>query len=631
MNSVEHYQVIVVGGGHAGCEAAFASARLGVNTLLLTLDLSTIGLMPCNPSIGGPGKGHLVREIGVFGGEMAKTIDETCIQLKWLNTSRGAAVRARRAQADKMKYRALLLKKIFSTPNLHARQANVSEIIVKNGMICGVKTETGVEFVCERLIIASGTYLNSRIIIGAKSYFGGPQQCRSSVFLPDSLAKNGIPLRRLQTATPPRIHKDSIDIQKMTELPGDPDSGGFLWENRNRFLPGQSSCYLTFTSSETIEAVRRNLKFSPLVLANITNVGPKHCPSIDRKVLKFPQQFQHQIFVEPEGANSAEMYLQGLTTSMPPDSQEEVIKTVPGLENARILRYGYAIEYDALAPLAFRKTLESRFIRGLYTAGQINGTSGYEEAAAQGLVAGANAALSILGREPFIPSRTRSYIGVLIDDLSGWDHPEPYRITPSHAEFRLNLREDTAEMRLIKESAKHKLISDERFEKVDSWLKKISLEYEMLSQMKINPTQALVEKLNATGSGNLKKQISVIELLQRPGIKYSDLTALLGESFVQGLQEKDQIEILENEIHYCGYAHREKDSMVQTEFLESLKLPVVISDDKKEVFSEKVRKILFGNDYDDLIQPFRKGLLTRSDAALLTSIMTGLNSENSNL
>ncbi|MBF0543430.1 MAG: tRNA uridine-5-carboxymethylaminomethyl(34) synthesis enzyme MnmG [Candidatus Riflebacteria bacterium] len=624
MTKNEYYPVIVVGAGHAGTEAAFASSRLGQKTLLITLDLSTVALMPCNPSIGGPGKGHLVREIGVLGGEMPKTIDETCLQLKWLNTSRGPAVRARRAQADKICYRQNMLKKLFQTPNLTIRQGNVTDILLQNGRIHSVKIENGIEFFCEKLILATGTYLNGKIIVGPISYCGGPHQCRSSEFLSKSLSEIGIPLRRLQTATPPRVNRFSLNFSKMTEMPGDSNSGGFLWENRGRILENQMSCFLTFTSPETIEAVRRNLKHSPLVLANITNVGPKHCPSIDRKVLKFPNQTQHQIFVEPEGRDSPEMYLQGLTTSMPPFSQEEVIHSVPGLEEAKILRYGYAIEYDALAPLSFHKTLESRFVAGLYSAGQINGTSGYEEAAAQGLIAGANAALSVLEKPPFIPSRTKGYLGVLIDDLAGWDHPEPYRITPAHAEFRLSLREDTAEKRLLDDSFQAGLIPEERYKTISSWVGEINSEFQKLSETKINPTVSLIEKLSSTGTGNLKKQVTLLEFLQRPGILYKDLQILLEEAFSSGLKNLDQIESLENEIHYYGYAQREKDLMVQTGYLESLKLPLNIPPEKKGVFSEKTMKIFSGNEFDDLSQPFRKNLISRSEIAILFSLFGNL-------
>ncbi|MFZ2958528.1 MAG: tRNA uridine-5-carboxymethylaminomethyl(34) synthesis enzyme MnmG [Candidatus Ozemobacteraceae bacterium] len=619
------FSVIVVGGGHAGCEAALAAARLGVPTLLLTMDLSTIGLMPCNPSIGGPGKGHLVREIGALGGEMARIIDETALQMKWLNTSKGPAVQARRAQADKSRYRCRLFETVFSTPGLTVRQGHVTEILVERhgvNRIQGVRLETGITFLCERVILATGTYLEGRIIVGRRSRAGGPHNTRAAIGLSDSLREYGIPLRRLQTATPPRIHRSGVDLTKVRELPGDPECGGFLWENRNRRFDNQMSCLLTFTNEAVIEAVRANLKDSPLVLANITNVGPKHCPSIDRKVLKFPNQVQHQIFIEPEGADTPEMYLQGLTTSMPPEAQRAILKAVPGLEHAEIMRYGYAIEYDALAPLSIHKTMASRHLEGLYTAGQINGTSGYEEAAAQGLISGLNAALSVLGRPPCLPSRTHGYIGVLIDDLSGWDHPEPYRITPAHAEFRLNLREQTAEARLSELGYQCGLVSEERRNAIATWLGRITDEEQRLVHHAVAPSPSLRERLTATGTGDLKKQVSAFEILQRPGITYTDLPGLLGGEFTPALKNQDEIAFLETEAHYRGYADREREQMSQTRHLESLRLPLNIPEAVRGALSADTQKLVTGIEYDDLAQPSRKHCLSKGDLAILLSSLS---------
>lgn len=622
MNEMTHSPVIVVGAGHAGCEAALASARLGVPTLLLTMNLSTVALMPCNPSIGGPGKGHLVREIGVLGGEMAAAIDETCIQLKWLNTSKGPAVRARRAQADKELYRDRMLHALFSTKGLTLRQGHVTSVCVEGGRVRGVELETGIRFTCDSLVLATGTYLASRIIVGRDSWPGGPHQQRAAIGLSDSLEAAGVPLRRLQTATPPRLDRESIDRSKMQEMPGDPLAGGFLWEHRLRRLDGQLSCWLTFTDDRTIEAVRRHIANSPLVVGNITNVGPKHCPSIDRKVLKFPEMTKHQIFVEPEGRESGEVYLQGLTTSMPPEAQRDVVASVPGLENARIVRYGYAIEYDALAPGCLRKTMASRVLDGIYSAGQINGTSGYEEAAAQGVIAGANAALAVLGRPAFAPSRADGYIGVLIDDLATWDHPEPYRITPANAEFRLHLRDDTAEARLIGSGHALGLVDDARHAAVTNWLTGIAAEAARLDEVRVTPTAVLTGKLAETGTGGLKKRVSAAEILQRPGVRYADLP-LLVDGFVAGLREPDEIDALEIEIKYRGYAARESERMEETRRLETLTLPLELPAGREVALSAGAREVLASGRFDDVAQAARTRCLGRADLAILWTLFGG--------
>lgn len=621
MKEKQAYQVIVVGAGHAGCEAALASARMGADTLLLTMNLSTVALMPCNPSIGGPGKGHLVREIGALGGEMAACIDETCVQMKWLNTSKGPAVRSRRAQADKYLYRQRMTNTLFTTPNLTLRQGLVTEVNVDNGSVVGVTLETGLKFFCQRLIVTSGTYLNSRIIIGRISYAGGPQNQSAAIGLSESLHKCGVTLRRLQTATPPRILKSSVDFTKLGELPGDPDSGGFMWENRLRRYERQISCYLAFTDEESVAAVRRNLSESPLMLENITNVGPKHCPSIDRKIMRFADQIRHQIFVEPEGWQSEELYLQGLTTGMPPAAQKEIVRSVKGLENAVIMRYGYAIEYDALAPGLIRKTMENRTVAGLYTAGQINGTSGYEEAAAQGLIAGINAALSLQGRTPYWPSRTNSYIGVLVDDLSLWSKPEPYRITPGHAEFRLTLRDDSAERRLLEDGFRIGLIGHDRFQKINAWKKRIENEIARLAELSLFPSGEMREKLVQSGTGDLKKRASACEILQRPGISYKDVEQLVGNESKEWLSAPDEIYSIETEIKYQGYFERESQKIAQTRFLESIRLPLAQQDERIEALAPHIADFLKSDQFDDLNQLVRKNCLSRSELAILLAVL----------
>lgn len=620
-NSQRKFSIIVVGAGHAGCEAALAAARLGADTLLLTMNISTIALMPCNPSIGGPGKGHLVREIGALGGEMPTCIDETCVQMKWLNTSKGPAVRSRRAQADKYLYRQFMTRTLFNTPGLTVRQGHVTEVITDKGQIRGVKLETGLEFFCDKLIVTSGTYLNSRIILGRASWSGGPQNQSPAIGLSDSLVKAGVAVRRLQTATPPRILKSSVDLSKMSELPGDLNSGGFLWEHRRRNYQNQISCYLTFTDERSVQAVRNNLSESPLVLENITNEGPKHCPSIDRKILKFPDQIKHQIFVEPEGWDSQELYLQGLTTGMPTQAQSEIVGSVAGLENAVILRFGYAIEYDALAPGQLHKTMESRAIGGLYTAGQLNGTSGYEEAAAQGLIAGINAVRSLQGKPPYWPSRTRSYIGVLVDDLSTWEKPEPYRITPGHAEFRLTLRDDSAERRLIADGYKIGMVDENRFLKISAWANRINTEISRLDGLSLFPSEEMRERLIISGTGDLKKRVSAGEILQRPGISYRDVIALLGQTSSDPLDAEDEIICLETEIKYRGYFERELERIKQTEFLEKILLPVDVSDKRLQILPQALLDTLQTNKFDDLSQMVRKNCLSRSELAMLLAVL----------
>ncbi|MBU1107637.1 MAG: tRNA uridine-5-carboxymethylaminomethyl(34) synthesis enzyme MnmG [Candidatus Riflebacteria bacterium] len=621
MQKIEKYSVIVVGAGHAGCEAALASSRLGIDTLLLTMNLSTIALMPCNPSIGGPGKGHLVREIGALGGEMPACIDETCVQMKWLNTSKGPAVRSRRAQADKYLYRQRMTQTLFTAANLTLRQGHVTEIVVENGCVAGVALETGLRFSCDRLIVTSGTYLNSRIILGRASWPGGPHDQRAATGLSESLQSHGVALRRLQTATPPRILKSSVDFSKLSELPGDPESGGFLWENRLRHYDRQISCYLAFTDADSVAAVRRNLSESPLVLENITNDGPKHCPSIDRKIIRFPDMVKHQIFVEPEGWQSEELYLQGLTTAMPPTAQKDIVSSVKGLENAVILRYGYAIEYDALAPGLIRKTMENRAIKGLYSAGQLNGTSGYEEAAAQGLIAGINAALALKGRPSYWPSRTNSYIGVLVDDLSTWQKPEPYRITPGHAEFRLTLRDDSAERRLTEDGYRIGLVNEARYRVISSWKMRIENELERLAALSLFPSGETREKLVQLGTGDLKKRVSGCEILQRPGISYSDVKNLLGENAETWLSAADEIYSIETEVKYSGYFEREAENIVQTRFLESIRLPLQILDQRLKVLSPQTIELLTSDKYDDLNQLVRKNCLSRSELAILLIVL----------
>ncbi|MBM3700054.1 MAG: tRNA uridine-5-carboxymethylaminomethyl(34) synthesis enzyme MnmG [Actinobacteria bacterium] len=549
----KHYDVIVVGAGHAGCEAALASARLGLKTLILTINLDKIALMPCNPSIGGVGKTQLVLELDAAGGQMAKTADETAIQMRILNRSRGPAVQALRAQIDKKEYEIEMKKILENTNNLVLVQGTVDNIIVENNRAAGVTIESGPAFYSDSIIVTSGTFLQGRIIIGKKDYAAGRMGEYPSMKLTNSLKSLGFEMDRFQTATPPRLDKRTIDFSGLQIQAGEDIPVSFSSWNKEKIFENIPS-FLTYTNEETHDFIRKNIEFSPIKSGMVNTHGPRHCPSIDRKVINYENKKRHPVFIEPEGKYSNEAYLQGLTTSMPANIQQLMINTVPGLEKARIVRPGYAVEYDYLLPGQLKHTLESKKVKNLFFAGQIIGTSGYEEAAALGFVAGINASLNILQKPPFILKRNECYIGVLIDDIITKELYEPYRIYTSRSEYRLILRPDNADIRLCKKGYEAGLIKDIQYKKVLEKINNINLCIKFLTLYKINPTVKNNILLKEIGTSAVNSTTSMYSLLKRPEINIMDLVKI----FAQAEKFNDKIfKQAEINIKYKGYIERE--------------------------------------------------------------------------
>lgn len=542
------YDVIVVGAGHAGCEAALASARMGKKTLLAAINLESIAMMPCNPSIGGTGKGHLVREIDALGGEMAINIDKTFIQSKMLNTRKGPAVHSLRCQADKEEYHREMKKTIERTENLTLRQMEIVDLIVEENSIVGVVSVTNAVYKAKAVIIATGTFLNGKIFIGESSFTSGPNGLAPSLKLAESLKKHGIEMRRFKTGTPARVLASSLNYENMQEEIGDEEIVPFSFLN-DHLEKNQVSCWLTYTNEKTHEIIRNNFNRSALFGGEIEGIGPRYCPSIEDKVNRFSDKERHQTFIEPEGLSTDEMYVQGMSSSLPEDVQEAFYRTIPGLENLVITRPAYAIEYDSVNPLTLKMNLESRKIENLFFAGQINGSSGYEEAAAQGLMAGINAVLKIEGKEPFIIDRSQGYIGVLIDDLVIKGTNEPYRIMTSRAEYRLILRQDNADIRLTELSYKLGLASKERYDKFMAKQEKIKDEIERLKKKEVYPGD-VKEYLEEMNTAPLKNKISLFELLKRPELTYSSLERVDDEMPKLAQHEITQLEV---QIKYEGY------------------------------------------------------------------------------
>jgi len=566
----ESYDVVVVGAGHAGCEAALACARLGLETIMFTVSVDSIALMPCNPNIGGSSKGHLVRELDALGGEMGKNIDKTFIQSKMLNQSKGPAVHSLRAQADKQDYSRSMRRILENTDHLTIRQAEVSEIITENGVLTGVKTYSGAVYHCKAAVLATGTYLRARCIYGDVSNYTGPNGLQAANHLTDSLKANGIEMRRFKTGTPARVDKRSIDFSKMEEQLGDERVVPFSFSTDPESIQKeQISCWLTYTNSSTHEIIRNNLDRSPLYSGAIEGTGPRYCPSIEDKVVKFPDKDRHQVFVEPEGLYTNEMYLGGMSSSLPEDVQYAMYKTVPGLENVKIVRNAYAIEYDCINSRQLYATLEFKAVSGLFSGGQFNGSSGYEEAAVQGFMAGVNAAMKILRREPIILDRSQAYIGVLIDDLVTKENLEPYRMMTSRAEYRLLLRQDNADLRLMGIGHQIGLISDERYKELLKKEEAIELEIKRLESTNMGASSRVQEFLEKHGSMPLKTGTTLAELVRRPELDYIMLTDIDTNRLPL---PKDVMEQVDINIKYEGYIRRQKQQVSQYKKLENRKL-----------------------------------------------------------
>ncbi len=569
-NVEETYDIVVVGAGHAGCEAALACARLGLETIMFTVSVDSIALMPCNPNIGGSSKGHLVRELDALGGEMGKNIDKTFIQSKMLNESKGPAVHSLRAQADKQNYTREMRKTLENTDHLTIRQAEVTEIIVEDGRLTGVRTFSGAVYHCKAAVLATGTYLKARCIYGDVSTYTGPNGLQAANHLTDSLKANGIEMYRFKTGTPARVDKRSIDFSKMEEQFGDERVVPFSFSTDPESVQKeQVSCWLTYTNEETHRIIRDNLDRSPLFSGAIEGTGPRYCPSIEDKVVKFPDKNRHQVFVEPEGLYTNEMYLGGMSSSLPEDVQYAMYRTVPGLEHVKIVRNAYAIEYDCINSRQLNATLEFKKIKGLFSGGQFNGSSGYEEAAVQGFMAGVNAAMEVLGREPYVLDRSQAYIGVLIDDLVTKENHEPYRMMTSRAEYRLLLRQDNADLRLMKIGHEIGLVDDRAYERLLWKEKAIEEEMERLEKAVVGANEKVQSFLEAHGSTPLKSGSTLAELVRRPELNYFVLAELDENRPDLPYDVAEQVNI---NIKYAGYIKRQKQQVAQFKKLESKRL-----------------------------------------------------------
>lgn len=582
------FDVVVVGAGHAGCEAALATSRLGLKTLLTTISLDSVAMMPCNPNIGGTAKGHLVREIDALGGEMGVNIDETFIQSRMLNTSKGPAVHSLRAQADKHKYSLRMKHVLEKEKNLSLRQLEVVKIDVEDNKVVGVLTRNGAYFKTKAIVLATGTYLKGKIIIGEVSYNSGPNGLAPANDLSQSLLDLGVSLRRFKTGTPARISRNSVDFSKMIEQPGDDKIVPFSFLN-DSLEKEQISCYLTYTSEKTHEIIRNNIDRSPMYNGSIEGIGPRYCPSIEDKIMRFPDKLQHQIFVEPEGENTEELYIGGMSSSLPEEIQIQMYRSIAGLENCEIMRTAYAIEYDSIDPTQLKLSLEFKDVDGLFSCGQVNGSSGYEEAASQGVVAGINAALKVQGKEPLILKRSDAYIGVLIDDLVTKGTNEPYRMMTSRSEYRLLLRQDNADLRLTEYGHEAGLVNEERYNKFISRKKAIEDEIQRISNLQITNKKENNEILEKLQSVALKKPISLYELIKRPELDYFMVTELDPERPELLLSVQEQVNIVAK---YEGYITKQLEQVDQFKKFENKLLPEKFDyNDVKGLRKEAIQKL----------------------------------------
>ena len=596
------YDVIVIGAGHAGCEAALAAARMGCETLLVTINLDMVAFMPCNPSIGGPAKGHVVREIDALGGEMGRNIDKTYIQMRMLNTGKGPAVHALRAQADKFLYQHTMKETIENTPRLTLRQGLVEPLVVEDGVCKGVVTQTGATYLAKTVVLTTGTYLRGKVIMGELMYESGPNNQQPAVKLSQSLKDNGLELVRFKTGTPPRVHEDTIDFSKTEIQPGDDKPKFFSFETKEGLPLPQLPCWLTYTSADTHQVINDNLYRAPMFTGVIEGTGPRYCPSIEDKTVRFSDKPKHQIFLEPEGRNTKEYYVQGLSTSLPEDVQLSILRSIPGLENVKMMRTGYAIEYDAVVPTQLWPSLETKVVENLFTAGQINGTSGYEEAAGQGVMAGINAARKVQGKDPVILDRSEGYIGVLIDDLVTKGTNEPYRLLTSRAEYRLLLRHDNADIRLTPIGHEIGLISEERYASFLNKQDLVQQEIARLAETKVKPEPMVQEILENAGTVRLNNGTDMLSLLRRPELTYSLLEPISPSPFALDEEMKEQVEI---QVKYEGYIEKQLAHVERLKKMDSKKIPTDIDYSQVQSLSSEAKQKL------DRIRPLSIGQASR--------------------